>query len=376
MAMEKKRSEMEQVDYEPRLFDQVGERYMLKIKRCLCIEKLPDSGVIIRDKIDSITSEASTDCSFPAPSSGDCAVAVTGVSAGLPSRDRRAGGHFSSTENLDRLLDGENFISPLSPEEKSRILALNVTRMARSEQGGRAEKVLDHDADVMQVASFSGPLNLEKECGLPEHISSAMDTVCQMAIAVGLDALRHAECVDVTGHLHKSMQDSTGIIFASSFSGLDSTVDAVTRSIRDGVEYRMDRKLLFKLLVKANSQLAVRVKARGPNTSINCACAGTTQALAIAEDWIRLGRCDRVVVLGADNPTSATSLPWIGAGFLSLGAASNAPTVEQAAKPFDRQRSGLVLGSAAVAIVVEREDVANARRRLPLARALCMAHWH
>jgi 3-oxoacyl-(acyl-carrier-protein) synthase len=130
----------------------------------------------------------------------------------------------------------------------------------------------------------------------------------------------------------------------------------------------MDRKLLFKLLVKANSQLAMRAKARGPNTSINGACAGTTQALAIAEDWIRLGRCDRVVVLGADNATSAACLPWIGAGFLSLGAASKAPTVEQAAKPFDRERSGLVLGSAAVAIVVEREDVATARRRVPLAR--------
>jgi 3-oxoacyl-(acyl-carrier-protein) synthase len=293
-------------------------------------------------------------------------VVVTGVSAGLPSRDRRAG-QFSSTENLDRLLDGQSFISTLSPEEKASILALNITQMVR-EQGGRVEKALDEDADVMQVASFSGPLDLEQECGLPEHISSAMDTACQMAVAVGLDALQHAECVDEERHLHPDMQDSTGVIFASSFSGLDSTVDAVTRSIREGQEYRMDRKLLFKLLVKANSQLAMRAKARGPNTSINGACAGTTQALAIAEDWIRLGRCDRVVVLGADNATSAACLPWIGAGFLSLGAASKAPTVEQAAKPFDRERSGLVLGSAAVAIVVEREDVATARRRVPLAR--------
>ena len=74
-----------------------------------------------------------------------------------------------------------------------------------------------------------------------------------------------------------------------------------------------------------------------------------------------------------DCPTSrlATSAPGpaVVAGFLSLGAASTAPTVEQAAKPFDRERSGLVLGSAAVAIVLEREDVAAARRRVPLARA-------
>jgi hypothetical protein len=371
LAIEKKRSEMEQVEYEPRLFYQVGERYLLKTKHCHsgCIE-LPNSGVTIRDKIDSRL--PATEGGFHADYSMERAVAVTGVSAGLP-RDHRNGlhkGQFGSTENLDRLLDGESFLSVLSLDEKSNILALNVTQMVR-EAGVRVEKTLDDPhADVMQVASFCSPLDLEQECGLPEHISSAMDTVCQMAIAVGLNALQHAECVDGNGLLHPEMQDSTGIIFASSFGGLDSTVDAVTRSIREGQEYRMDRKLLFKLLVKANSQLAARVKARGPNTSINGACAGTTQALAMAEDWIRLGRCDRVVVLGADNPTSPTSLPWIGAGFLALGAASKAPTVEQAAKPFDRERSGLVLGSASVAIVIEREAVANARRRVPLARAL------
>ena len=35
----------------------------------------------------------------------------------------------------------------------------------------------------------------------------------------------------------------------------------------------------------------------GPNTQINAACASTTQALSLAEDWIRAGRCRRVVVV-------------------------------------------------------------------------------
>ena len=42
----------------------------------------------------------------------------------------------------------------------------------------------------------------------------------------------------------------------------------------------------------------------GPNTQINAACASTTQAVALAEDWIRAGRCRRVVVVSADDATS------------------------------------------------------------------------
>jgi len=104
-------------------------------------------------------------------------------------------------------------------------------------------------------------------------------------------------------------------------------------------DYQYNRKLLFKLLVMANSQLAEIIQARGPNTQINSACSGTSQAIAMAEganhflcllcslrraDWIRLGRCKRVIVVSADNPTSESVLPYIGTGFLALGAATAA----------------------------------------------------
>ena len=60
------------------------------------------------------------------------------------------------------------------------------------------------------------------------------------------------------------------------------------------------------------------LRARGPNTQVNAACASTTQAIALAEDWIRSGRCRRVIVIGADNVTSDNLLEWVGAGFLAL----------------------------------------------------------
>jgi len=136
--------------------------------------------------------------------------------------------------------------------------------------------------------------------------------------------------------------------------------------------HELNRKLLFKLLVMANAQLAEIVQARGPNLQINAACAGTTAAISLAVDWMRTGRCRRVVVISADNPSSDHLLPWVGIGFLALGAACIKPTVAEAALPFDKRRSGMLLGAGAVGLVLETDAAAAAARpgRSPLATVL------
>lgn len=129
--------------------------------------------------------------------------------------------------------------------------------------------------------------------------------------------------------------------------------------------YEFNRKLLFKVLVMANSQLAEIVQAKGPNLHINAACAGTTAAISLGHDWIRAGKCKRVVVIAADNPSSDRLMPYVGIGFLALGAACVKPRVEDAAVPFDKRRSGLLLGSGAVGLVLEADTTAAAARPSP-----------
>jgi hypothetical protein len=43
--------------------------------------------------------------------------------------------------------------------------------------------------------------------------------------------------------------------------------------------------------------------------------ASTTQGVALAEDWIRAGRCRRVIVVSADDITTDNLIGWMGAGF-------------------------------------------------------------
>ena len=213
--------------------------------------------------------------------------------------------------------------------------------------------------------------------------------------------------------LPDALRDDTGIIFASAFPGLEEMADEATRHTEDRMrrerlaaleslrarmldhgetdkivldeverrihdvsrqleneKYEFDRRFLFRVLSMGHSQLAEHIGARGPNTQVNSACASTTQAVAIAEDWIRAGRCRRVVIVAADDATSDTMMGWLGAGFLASGAAATDEVVEDAALPFDQRRHGMIIGMGAAALVVESAGAARERGITPICEVL------
>ena len=135
--------------------------------------------------------------------------------------------------------------------------------------------------------------------------------------------------------------------------------------------YVFDRRFLLRVLSMGHSQFAELIGARGPNTQINAACATTTQAVSLAADWIRAGRCRRVIVISADDVTSDNMIEWFGAGFLASGAAATDEVVEDAAIPFDRRRHGLIIGMGAAALVVESAAAARERGIQPICEVLC-----
>jgi 3-oxoacyl-(acyl-carrier-protein) synthase len=68
-----------------------------------------------------------------------------------------------------------------------------------------------------------------------------------------------------------------------------------------------------------------------------------------------------MIVVAGDNAASDTLMPWLGNGFRALGAATICPTVELAALPFDIRRSGMILGSGGIGMILESEEGAKRR---------------
>jgi 3-oxoacyl-[acyl-carrier-protein] synthase-1 len=105
-----------------------------------------------------------------------------------------------------------------------------------------------------------------------------------------------------------------------------------------------------------NFNLAAHYRITGAVSGFVSACASSSHALGFAMDEIRLGRQRRMLVVGAEDMTDESILP-----FASLRALSNNPDPATASRPFDRRRDGFVGTGGAVALVVE--DAAFARQR-------------
>src|SRR5208283_4497387 len=348
-------------------------------------------------------------------------VVITGAALGLPGTER-----IFDDGNIARILRGDQFINSIPARFRSAMLDKHITRLVKSENGEARFETISDVADVIKLAGRGGAFNLEDEFGFSSDRVGALDRVTQLAIAAGIDALRDAGIPLVMRYktttkgtqlperwgLPECLRDDTGVIFASAFPGYDSFADEmacyyadhehreqlamlesllpsaveanghsllvkeINRQIdklRDDIgkePYVFNRRFLLRVLSMGHSQFAEFIGARGPNTQVNAACASTTQAIALAEDWILAGRCSRVIVISADDVTSDHLIGWMGAGFLASGAAATDEVVEDAAIPFDRRRHGMILGMGAAALVVESLDAARERGIQPICEVL------
>src|SRR5262249_10792869 len=107
------------------------------------------------------------------------------------------------------------------------------------------------------------------------------------------------------------------------------------------------------------ARLAREVGAGGPVATTQPPCASGTHALGLAREWIVSGAADVVLAGGTDHLCR-----FVVAGFNSLRATT------EVARPFDRDRSGLVLGEGAAVLVVESAAHAVRRGAPVLARLL------
>lgn len=104
--------------------------------------------------------------------------------------------------------------------------------------------------------------------------------------------------------------------------------------------------------------LARRHGLGGPVLAPVTACAASGQALGLALRAVRSGEVDWMLAGGADSRVTSIGLCW----FALLGAAATSEgSPAEACRPFDRRRTGVVVGEGAAVLVLESEAHARAR---------------
>ncbi len=98
---------------------------------------------------------------------------------------------------------------------------------------------------------------------------------------------------------------------------------------------------------------------RGPNSSVNSACASATDALGHAFNMIRTGSAD--ILLGGGTEAIITPVAVATMGLMGALSKGYNDTPERASRPFDAGRDGFVLGEGAGLLVLESLEHAEAR---------------
>jgi 3-oxoacyl-[acyl-carrier-protein] synthase I len=173
----------------------------------------------------------------------------------------------------------------------------------------------------------------------------------------GLFALCAIEQALTDAHLSAAdiRNGDTGLYCASAGSTLLANYH-LTRLLETRGERCGPLSVVSSIAGTLNFNLAAHFGIRGAVGGFVAACASSSHALGCALDDIRLGRQKRMLVVGAEEATAESILP-----FAAMRALSTNPDPATASRPFDVNRDGFVGSGGAVAMIIEEAEYATQR---------------
>lgn len=153
-------------------------------------------------------------------------------------------------------------------------------------------------------------------------------------------------------------KDRIGVIFAAGIGGIRSFEDEV-RTYDHERGPRFNPFFIPKIIADmAAGHISMKYGFRGPNFATVSACASSTNAIADAFNYIRLGKADVIVSGGAE---AAVAIVGVG-GFNAMNALSTRnDSPETASRPFSASRDGFVMGEGGACLILEEMEHALAR---------------
>lgn len=225
-----------------------------------------------------------------------------------------------------------------------------------------------HDPDLeaaatpVTVACRVPPFDPDAELG--RGSSRRLDRFTHLALLAAGEALAHAGLADDGGPIADAdLRDRVGIVLGSGIGGAETWQSEYPRYLDQGPG-RVSPMFVPKMLSNtAAGMVAIRTGARGPNLTVNTACAAGASALHLARDLLRSGSADVVVAGGVEAGITGLAV----SAFAQMGALSKNPDPTAASRPFDADRDGFVMGEGAGVVILETDEHAHRRGAEPLA---------
>ena len=189
-----------------------------------------------------------------------------------------------------------------------------------------------------------------------EHLdrkeSKRFDRFCQFAMVSAMEAVKDSKL-----DIESVEKERFGVVIGSGIGGIE-TIEK-QHSVLEEKGPNKITPLFIPMIISnmAAGNVAIKFGAKGPCSNIVTACATGTNCVGEAFRMIKNDLADVMIAGG----TEAAITPLGIAGFSSLTALTSAIDPTRASIPFDKERSGFVMGEGAGVVVLESYEHAVAR---------------
>lgn len=182
--------------------------------------------------------------------------------------------------------------------------------------------------------------------------SRRMDVFTKYAVAAAHEAL-----VDAGSDFSDIDAYRKGVIVGSGIGGVDLTLSEHCKYLEKGPSRISAFYIPMMISNMAAGTISMKTGFRGDNFDITTACASSTHSIGEAFRKIKDGYLDVAVAGG----TESTSSEFTYGGFANMKALTKCDDLQKASIPFDKERSGFVLGEGSGILVLEEYEHAKAR---------------
>ena len=201
---------------------------------------------------------------------------------------------------------------------------------------------------------------------MPPKTVRQLDRFSQFGLVAGRLALEDARMRP--GADGAASPERIGIYLGSALGGIAYAEEQHERYLERGVRAVAPNLALAVFGGAAPANLGIALDVRGPILSTANSCASGSVAIGEALGDLREGRIDAAIAGGCEIPLS----PLAFGAFDIIRALSSGRNDDpsHAARPFDIDRDGFVMGEGAALLVLEVAEVAAARGAVPYAEVL------
>ena len=214
------------------------------------------------------------------------------------------------------------------------------------------DKITKFDASEFKVKLVAEVKGYNPEDYFDRREAIRLELFSQYAMIASSEAWKDSGLDKETENMER-----VGVVVGSGIGGIETIETENKKCNEKGPDRVSPMYIPMGILNMATGNVAIDIGAKGESMAMVTACASGTHCIGESFRMIKHGYQDVVLAGGTEAGITPLSI----AGFTNIKALTKAEDKNRASIPFDKERSGFVMGEGAGVVVLEEYEHAKAR---------------